>query len=77
MSSQYRAALRAAIAVVTAVSVDEAAIPVEELLEDADPLQVLDVLARALHRTMGVAVGAKGRAAVLQTLGLDAAQETP
>ena len=74
MSSQPRAALRAAVAIITAVSVAEPTVSVQELLDDADPLEVLALIAHALHSTMGVAVGAKGRAAVLQTLGLDAAK---
>ncbi|MCU1617328.1 MAG: hypothetical protein JWO98_4868 [Frankiales bacterium] len=65
--------MRAAIAVVTAASLDAPAVPVEELLADTDPLDVLAIIARALHLTLGFAVGDVGRAAVLNRLGIDAA----
>jgi hypothetical protein len=74
LMSNPNASARAAIALVAAVSVDEPAVSVEELLKDADPILVVSLLARSLHRALGAAVGARGRAAVLQELGLDVAR---
>ena len=75
MSDQQKPVLKAAVAIVAAASFPTPPIPVEELLEDTNPLDVLAVIARALHLTLGVAVGTRGREAVLATLGLDAAQD--
>lgn len=75
MPDQPKSTLSATVAIVTSASPDLPALPVKDLLGDADPLEVLAVLARALHSTLAVAVGVKGRAAVLRRLGLDAARE--
>lgn len=73
MESQLKAPLQAAIAIVTAASLDPSSVSVEELLADTNALDVVAVLARALHLTLGFAVGDVGRDAVLATLGLDVA----
>jgi hypothetical protein len=68
-------ALAAAIAVTTATSYTGNDLSVEELLGDIDPLEVVSVLAAALHAALDLVLGDAGRQSVLQRLALGAAQK--
>ncbi|WP_327069258.1 hypothetical protein [Kitasatospora sp. NBC_01302] len=68
-------ALAAAVALTTATGLQDTGLTVEDLLGDADPLQVVSVLSCALHAALGTVLGADGRTTVLQHLGLGALQD--
>jgi hypothetical protein len=73
--SRRSTAEQAAVAVLTALGLEDDRPPIVELLDGADLLLVIDVLARTVYGLMGRASGEEGRAALLQELALALAQE--
>jgi hypothetical protein len=69
--------LAAAIGVATAAGLPRGTLSAQQLVADADPLEVVTCLGFAFSAALKAMLGKEGRAALLAELGLDAAQGTP
>lgn len=64
-----------AVAIATALGETEKPATVQQLLDGADPVFIVTVLARTLAAALDATVGEEGRRTVLQHLGLGAARD--